>query len=147
MGLTLRTLQGAIGETGVDAFPTVGSTDRIVPFDWWVAVALRGAFLSPVVEEFFFRAVLLVSMFQLLRKPVGAVTASFASVLATSGAFLLIHAPFEPLGAVAALQMFAVGVACGLLVVLTGRIWAAVIAHIVYNSSFLFLMIVGTMLA
>ncbi|WP_307452520.1 MULTISPECIES: CPBP family intramembrane glutamic endopeptidase [Microbacterium] len=146
-GLTLRLLQGATSGAGASAFPTVATPDGTVPIDWWSTVALRGALVSPLIEEFFFRAVLLVSLFQLLRRAAGAVAASAASVLATSGAFLLIHVPFEPLGAVAAFQVFVVGVTCGLLVLLTGRIWSAVIIHLAYNTSFLALALVGMILS
>jgi len=42
--------------------------------------------------------------------------------------------------------LFTVGAVCSLTVLLTGRIWGAVLIHIVYNASFLALVIVGTAL-
>lgn len=147
VGLTLRLVQGVMSGADANAFPIVSSPDGTVPVDWWSTVALRAAIVSPLVEEFFFRAVLLVTLFQLLRRAAGRVAASAASVLATSGAFLLIHLPFESLDSAAALQVFSVGVACGLLVMLTGRIWSAVIAHVAYNASILALAVIGTLLA
>lgn len=146
-GLALRWLQGTLSGANANAFPTVVTSDGVIPVDWWSAVAIRGAVVSPLIEEFFFRAVLLVSLFELLRRAVGAVAAAAASVLATSGAFLLIHLPFEPLDTVAAVQVLIVGIACGLLVMLTGRIWSAVIAHMTYNASFLVLALIGAILA
>ncbi|MGO3233789.1 MAG: CPBP family glutamic-type intramembrane protease, partial [Microbacterium sp.] len=39
-----------------------------------------------------------------------------------------------------------VGLTCGLLVLLTGRIWGAVLTHMVFNGAWVMLALVGTLL-
>jgi membrane protease YdiL (CAAX protease family) len=73
------------------------------------------------------------------------VIAGGIAVVASTGLFLLAHG----LDAVALDQVVSLallGLVCGLTVVLTGRIWGAVLIHVVYNGSFVLLALAGTLL-
>lgn len=146
-GLGLRLLQGAVSGAGADAFPSVATLDGHLPAWWWLTDALPAAFLAPVVEEFFFRAVVLVGVYQLLRRSLGSISAGVTALLVSTGAFVVLHASAGALSLVDGVVLFAVGATCSLLVLLTGRIWAAVLAHAVYNTVFVVLVLSGTALA
>lgn len=146
VGAGLRLLQGLL--SGKEArFPTVLSLDGGLPQDWLFANALPSALGGPVLEELFFRAVILITVYQLLRRSVGILTAGVTALLASTGTFVILHAVTGSLSLMDALQLFAVGAACSLAVLLTGRIWGAIIAHMFYNITYLVLAVVGTLLS
>ncbi|WP_144785559.1 CPBP family intramembrane glutamic endopeptidase [Microbacterium sp. BH-3-3-3] len=147
LGLSLRLLQGALSDVNHRPFPALpgvqaGESDGSV-----VTAISQALFVGPVAEEFFFRALVLVSIYQLLRRSVGSFAAGLTGALASAGSFVLLHAVFESLSLSDGLQLFALGVACSAVVLLTGRIWPAVLAHIVYNASFVLLATLGSVLA
>ena len=147
LGLSLRLLQGALSDVNHRPFPALprvqaGESDGSV-----VTTISQALFVGPVAEEFFFRALVLVSIYQLLRRSVGSFAAGLTGALASAGSFVLLHAVFESLSLSDGLQLFALGVACSAVVLLTGRIWPAVLAHIVYNASFVLLATLGSVLA
>jgi membrane protease YdiL (CAAX protease family) len=147
LGMGLRLLQGVSEGANSAAFPVVANLSGGLPPEWFFANVLPAAVVGPLVEEFFFRAVVLISVFQYLYRPVGAIAAALTGLLVSVGSFVLLHSLFGPLSLQAAVQLAIVGTTCGALVLLTGRIWAAVIAHSVYNISYLVLLAVGTMLS
>jgi len=147
VGLGLRALEGWLSGSMSSAFPTAGTLDGTVPANWWWMTALPGGLLGPLVEEFLFRAVILVSVFQAFRRWAGQQAAGVTALLTSAGAFVLLHAAFSPTALADGVQLFLVGAVCSLAVLLTGRIWGAVLIHLVYNASFLLLVIVGTSLS
>ncbi|MBD8218532.1 CPBP family intramembrane metalloprotease [Microbacterium sp. CFBP 13617] len=147
VGLFLRLTVGGLAGANSAAFPTAGGEGAVSRSDWWLTYALPAGLVGPLVEEIFFRGVLLVVIYQLLRRSVGALAAGVSSLLFTSAAFLMLHAFFSPLAVVDGLQLLLVAFTCGLLVLLTGRLWPAVLAHVVYNGSYLVLVLAGSVLA
>lgn len=147
VGLGLRALEGWLSGSLLSAFPTAGTLDGTLPADWWWATALPGGLVGPLVEEFLFRAVILVAIFQAFRRWAGQQAAGITALMTSAGVFVLLHAAFTPTVLADGMQLFLVGVVCSLAVLLTGRIWGAVLIHMVYNVSFLLLVVVGTSLS
>lgn len=146
LGILLRLLQGWMTDAGSQPFPSATTLDGSLPSDWIVREFIPSALIAPTVEEFFFRTVLLVSIYSVLRRAAGSFAAGFAAVLVSTATFILMHAVDGSLPVVEALTLGAVGLTCSLLVILTGRIWGAVLVHIVYNATMLGLIALGTVL-
>lgn len=142
----LRTVAGLISGATAAPFPTTNGV-TVSLSSWAVQEGLPAGLIGPVVEEMFFRAVLLVALYRLFRPRAGAITAGAASALISAGLFVLLHAAFAPLALSDSIQLLALGLVCSLLVLLTGRIWGALLLHITYNASFLLLAVVGSLLA
>lgn len=140
VGAAMRGLQGILSNSNSIPFPT-GAVDRT--WAWWIESLVATGIAGPLVEEFFFRGVLLVSMFSLLRQRVGVVGAASAASLGSAGVFILVHSWGAQLDLMASSMFLLLSLALSTLVVATGRIWSAVIAHATYNLTFIFLMIVG----
>ena len=147
LGLALRALQGWASGADATAFPSASSTSGVPASTWWLNEFFPAGFIGPVLEEFFFRAVLLVAVYQIFRRGVGRAAAAATALLVSAGLFVLLHGMRGSLLLADGAVLFAVGAVCGLLVLLTGRIWGAVILHVVYNVAFLALAIVGATLA
>lgn len=147
LGLGLRTLQGMLSGSASLPFPRWGAGAIWQTPKGWMAEILAPLIVGPLVEEFAFRAVLLVAVFEMLRRSGGSMAAGVTALFVSTGAFVCLHAAFSPLTLLAGLQLFAVGAACALLVLLTGRVWGAVFLHVFYNATFLALMTVGAVLA
>lgn len=146
VGLGLRIIQGLSSDANSAPFPSSASFSGMLSVGN-AGDAFAAGLAGPVIEEFFFRAVLLVALYQLFRRSLGHVAAGVTATLASAGAFICLHAAFGSLTLSDGLQLFLVGVACSGLVIMTGRIWGAVLTHIVYNVSFVLLGILGTALA
>ncbi|WP_396668813.1 lysostaphin resistance A-like protein [Microbacterium sp. R86528] len=146
LGVALRVVAGwievALGGSG--AFPRYTTLDGSLGSQWLVTDLLGPVLVAPLLEEFFFRAVLLVSVYTVLRRPVGRVAAGVTAVIVSSAVFMLVHAFTAQLGTGVILSIGLVGLVCSLLVMLTGRIWGAVLVHLVFNASFVVLALVGT---
>lgn len=149
LGLLLRLVQGwlAIAVGGGSAFPGYPLLDGRLAAGWWFTDLVAVVGISPVLEELAFRGVVLVALYTLLRRPLGRATAGLVAVIVSSGLFLLVHGwtGMSAPDAVAAVAVL--GLVCGALVVLTGRIWGAVAVHVVFNASYVVLALVGTFLA
>lgn len=143
LGLALRFMQGALSGANASAFPSVSDSGESLR-GWVVAQAVPAGGFGPVIEEVFFRAVLLVALFELLRRSSGSLAAGVAATLISTGAFVCLHAAFAPLTLVDALSLAIVGAVCANLVLLTGRLWGAVLLHAMYNLSFLSLVAIGS---
>ncbi|WP_243223294.1 CPBP family intramembrane glutamic endopeptidase [Microbacterium proteolyticum] len=141
-GLALRLLQGI--SAGEQAFPFSATLAGSDPEGWWLQQALSSTLGGPFVEEFFFRGLIVVLVFRLGRRAGGAIFAAVAGVLVSAVAFALWHAVTAPLSLSDGVQLGVVGATCAVLLLLTGRIWGAVIAHVVYNVSYLVLVVIGT---
>ena len=149
LGLLLRLVQGLLESAagGSNALPSFTRIDgRLAPM-WPLVEVAAPVVLAPVIEEFFFRGVLLVAFYALLRRPVGAPAAGAVAVLVSTAAFVLGHGLGGrlPVDVVATLALL--GLVCSLLVMLTGRIWGAVLVHATFNASFVALALAGTSLA
>jgi membrane protease YdiL (CAAX protease family) len=99
-------------------------------------VALAGAVLvTPVIEELFFRGLLQRTLGDALagagRWIAGAVAVLFSTAIFT-GLHVLAYGASVPLGLL--LGTVAVGLGCGVLTLLTGRLAGAVIAHVAFNA-------------
>lgn len=142
----LRLLGGVAGGANDAPFPTMTGLAEFSP-SWFLQVALPPALVGPIVEELFFRAVLVVALYQLLAPRVGRILAGAASSLVSAGTFVLLHVVFTPFAVDGSLQLLALGLACSILVLCTGRIAAALLLHVAYNTMFLMLAVVGAVLA
>lgn len=143
LGAAVRVIQGwmpADGESG--AFPSLLLVDGRVPGEVWITDVLLPVTVAPVVEELFFRGVLLVSVYTVLRRPLGKTAAGVTAVIVSTLVFAIMHSSAAGAGAVVAAGVL--GLVCALLVILTGRIWGAILVHVVYNATFVGLSMVGT---
>lgn len=98
-------------------------------------VAIGAAFVTPVVEELFFRGVGVAALLDLCA-PSGRVIAVAVAVAVPTAAFAAMHVLVDG-GAVTGGQLLApvlVGVGGGILFAVTGRLAAAVLAHVVFNA-------------
>lgn len=146
LGLALRALQGWVSGADMRAFPSADGTQGVPSVTWWLTEFLPAGFIGPIVEELFFRAVVLVVVYQVLRRSVGELAAAATALLVSAGLFVLLHGMRGSLLLADGVMLFAVGASCGLLVLLTGRLLGAVILHVVYNVSFLALAVAGAVL-
>ncbi|TQJ29694.1 hypothetical protein FBY39_0137 [Microbacterium sp. SLBN-146] len=141
LALALRIIQGWVeaAEYGAAVFPSVPLVDGRPSPEWVLTDAVGAVAIAPVVEEFFFRAVILVTVYGLLRRRFGELAAGIAAVLASTGLFVLTHALLRDMDLTAAVSVLLLGLVCGALVVLTGRIWGAVLVHVGFNATYLVL--------
>lgn len=144
LGLALRILQGMLSNANSSPFPSFSggadTRDELVGLCFRVASGL----VSPLFEEFFFRGVLLVAMYQMLRRPLGFVGAGVAATVASVALFVCLHLFFEGLSGAEVTQLVFVGFGCAVYTLATGRLWGAVLIHLTYNASFFGLMALGT---
>lgn len=122
--------------------PTAGSLsgpftmDAAAPAIAGTVVLVVGAtFVSPVVEELFFRGLVLRALDDGLRGA-GRIVAATTAVLVSTAAFVGLHVvavgDAVPLGLI--VSTIGVGLGCGILTVVTGRLGAAIIAHVTFNG-------------
>ncbi|MBA8816759.1 hypothetical protein FHX48_001852 [Microbacterium halimionae] len=145
IGGALRLAQGVLemAAGGNGAFPSYGSLSG----SWWITDLVGPVVISPLLEEFFFHAVLLIALYSALRRLMESrILAGIFAVVMASGVFVLAHALTATLSWDAVVALLLVGLVNGTLVVLTGRIWGAVLVHIMFNASFVALALVGTVL-
>lgn len=147
LGLGLRGLQEIASGTTSTSLPSLATLETTPSSTWWITFAIPTLTLAPLVEELLLRAVVLVIIFQLLRPRVGSLAAGFSAMLVSAGSFVLLHAVFNPLSVVDALVLFTVGAVCAATVLLTGRIWGAVLTHLFYNLSYITVLLAGAAMA
>lgn len=147
-GTLLRLAEGAVlvATQGSAPWPSTFSTDGALP-PGFVLDAVSGALVTPTLEELFFRGVVLVSAFALLRNRVGAIAAGTAAVALSTALFVAAHTLTAPRDAWELVAITLLGVVAGAFVLGTGRIWSAVAVHVVYNASGFALLAAGTLLA
>ncbi len=148
-GVILRFAQGAIQQAveGRAPFPGIVLVDGSIPAGWWLTEALPAVVVAPVLEEFFFRVVILVALYTVLRRPFGHVAAGLAALFVSTGLFVAAHLVGGSLTVSAVLSLTLVGVVSASLVLLTGRVWPAVVAHVVYNGLGIALAVAGAFAA
>lgn len=149
-GLGLRVVSGWFeqAERGAAPWPALPTTNGALSGVDWLVSAVIPIVVSPVVEEFFFRGFLLVALYTVFRRltRLPSVAGAGAALIST-GLFLLLHQFTGSLSgdAAGAASIALFGLATAVLVLVTGRLWAALIAHVVFNASFVALAVVGTL--
>lgn len=145
VAVVVRLLGGLIGNVQVTPFPALpDSSAGLAAATLELAVP---SLIGPVVEELFFRAVIFVTLYQLLRRIVGRLTAAVVGALLSAIAFTALHVAYSPAPMAEMLQLLTLGIAAAFLVITTGRIWSAVVMHIAYNLLYIILAIIGTLLS
>ncbi|MFE5407262.1 CPBP family intramembrane glutamic endopeptidase [Microbacterium sp. NPDC056569] len=146
LGALLRTTQGWIeGLDGTPAvLPSVVRVDGSVPLSGVMFDVVAPVVVAPVVEEFFFRAVVLVSLYTVLRRPFGKLTAGLAAALGSTALFVVVHGISSVGDVSGVVSLSLLGLVCAVLVLLTGRIWGAVLVHLVYNASYVALAVLAS---
>lgn len=147
-GVVLRLTQGIVADLveGGAAWPSTFSTDGGLPATFPLD-ALAGSLVAPALEEAFFRGVVLVGVFVVIRRRLGASTAGAAAIAFSTALFLVAHALTAPRAMSDLVTLSLLSVVAGAFVVGTGRIWPAVTTHVVYNATGFALVTVGTLLA
>lgn len=116
------------------AAPT-GEASGFVPSAPALAVTLVAAVLfAPLVEEAFFRGLVLGAVADALANRLGRRAIAVVAVAISTAAFAATHAIAGGLQPALLLGTTLTGIACGTLAVVTGRIWAPVAAHVVFNG-------------
>lgn len=145
-GVGLRTVQGLLGIAAGDSggFPSYPSVDGALPQFWWFIDGVAPMIIAPVLEELLFHGVLLVAVYRVARR---GLEGALLALTASTAAFVAVHALTGVTARWDAPALLTiVALTCGLLVLLTGRIWGAVLVHVVFNGSWVVLTLVGTML-
>jgi membrane protease YdiL (CAAX protease family) len=150
LGVLLRFVSGALAEaaTGRSAWPTYMTADGALPGTWWFDELVVPVVIGPVLEEFFFHGFLLVVLYTVFRRLTGVRAVSgVGALLVTTGLFVLLHQLTGSLVATwdGAVSVGLVGLVGGLLVLLTGRLWPAILLHVAFNGSYVVLALVGTL--
>ena len=139
-GLLLRALVGLIeiGLTGRMVGLGVTFGDPVYDGWWLFGTVLAPVLLAPIIEETFFRGLLQRSSGQLLSRRLGQRTATGLSVALSALTFTLLHlmeAANPTAAVILGISTMILGLAAATLTALTGRIGAALIAHIVFNAT------------
>lgn len=146
LGGLLRVVQGWMEPLagGTGALPSFGVVDGQLSAQTWLVEVLGGVAVAPVLEEFFFRGVIIVALYTVLRRPVGKAAAGVVATVVSTGLFVLLHGVLLQQSTDQVIALTALGLICGALVLLTGRIWGAVLVHVTFNAIYLLLALVGT---
>ena len=151
LGLMLRVTAGWLEQaaTGAAPWPAYPTVDGSLPAGWWAADLVVPVIVAPPVEEFFFRGMLLVALYTVFRRLTRTrLVAGIGAALISTGLFVLLHQLTGSLGSTwdAAATLTLVGLTAATLVLLTGRLWSALILHVVFNGTYVALALAGTLL-
>lgn len=145
-GVALRAVQGwlAVAAGNDGAFPNYSAAHARVG-DMWLFLDV-GSFLLfvPVIEELFFRGVLLVTVYSVIRRVAGRIPAILTALAVSTAASIATQAWVGGTAWEAWATPVVVGLACAVLVLATGRIWGAVFIHFVFNATYVVLATIGT---
>lgn len=146
LGLMLRIVQGwlEVGLGGSGALPSTTLVDGRIPATWWLTDGVAPIAIAAPLEELFFRAVVLVVLYTMMRRPFGKTAAAVVAILASTALFVMLHALTGVVATDAAASLLLLGLVCATLVVLTGRIWGAIVVHVVYNATYAALTVAGS---
>jgi membrane protease YdiL (CAAX protease family) len=136
VGLLLRTVIIVIELFSIGNVTSSASMFRVDHDLLWFATAIIAPVLfAPIVEELFFRGLVL-----------PAIGTNWIGIVGSAVIFSAVHlvTGFHPITAV---STFIVGVAFGILAVRTGRLGASITAHMVYNGSLIAMSELGGMAA
>lgn len=143
LGLILRLVQGwlevAAGSSG--ALPQYATLDGQLPAMWFLLGLLGPVLIAPLLEETLFRGVVLVSVYRLARR---GLEGALLGAVASTALFVAIHA-VSGIGRWDTVVVLAlVGGVASALVLLTGRIWGAILLHMTFNGLYVLLALAGT---
>ncbi len=145
LGILLRLVHGWIsaagGDTGFPSYPTV---DGKLGDTWWFTDVVAPVLVAPVIETFFFHVVVLITVYTALRRRAGALAAGITACSAVVALFVFTHAIAGVTATPAVVALALLAAVCAALVLLTGRIWGAVLTHSSFNATFMLLGVVGT---
>ncbi|GAA5093739.1 hypothetical protein GCM10025760_24260 [Microbacterium yannicii] len=146
LGALLRTTQGWLqGMGGSPApLPSFSRVDGAISVTTVLGDILAPVLVAPLLEELFFRGVVLVALYTVLRRPFGKVAAGVGAVAGSAALFVVAHAMLGSTSVDGIVVLTLLASVCGLLVILTGRIWGAVLTHAVFNATFVVLALAGT---
>lgn len=150
-GLALRVVAGWLeaAASGVASWPSLPTVDGRIPASVWFGEVVVPIVVSPVIEEVFFHGVLLVALYTAFRRMTRtAWVAGAGAALVSTGLFVLLHQFAGSLSSTwdGAVTIALVGLTGAVLVLVTGRLWGAVLTHIVFNATGVGLALVGTLL-
>lgn len=111
---------------------------------WWLTALIGPVAIAPLLEELLFRGVVLVTVFRTAKR---GLEGGILALIASTAMFVAIHAVVGMSRWDEPVYLTLVGLTAGALVLLTGRIWGAVILHVVFNGSWVVLALAGTALA
>lgn len=141
IGGVLRVVQGwlEVAGGGTGALPSYPALDGL----WWLD-ASTAVLVSPALEELLFRGVVLVAVYRIARR---GVDGALLAIVASTASFVAMHMITGGFGSWdRPVMLTLIGAALGTLVILTGRLWPAILAHLVYNLSGVALAVAGTLL-
>ena len=145
LGLLLRTVQGwlavAAGDDG--ALPSYSTIDGQLSSLWLFTGLIAPVVVAPLVEELLFRGVVLVSVHRIAQR---GLEGGLLALIASTASFVALHAVSGITRWDEPVALAFVGIVCGVLVLSTGRIWGAVLVHLVFNGSYVVLALAGTLL-
>lgn len=147
LAFLLRLTQGwlAVASGGDGSLPSVTLVDGRLPGSWWLTDGAASVVVAAPLEEFFFRAVVLISLYTLMRRPFGKVAAGVVAGLASTALFVAVHTLTGVAPAIdQVVSLLLLGLTCAALVMLTGRIWGAVLVHVIFNATWVALVAVGS---
>ncbi len=133
LGVVLRLAHGLLFVAPDTSFPSAASLSGAHALDWIATEAVPIGLLAPIAEEFLFRGVILVGLYAILARRLGSLAAAVSASLLSAGLFVLTHSSFAALSGADVTQLLAIGLINAALVILTGRIWAALVVHVVYK--------------
>lgn len=141
-GILLRIAQGAFAAAaGQSAWPSAADLSSPV----FIAEAAAATVIAPVVEEFFFRAVVVIGVYTIVHRLSGRVAAVIAALIVSTVLFVAAHGLVAPLAPAGASSLALVGAVAGICVLATGRIWPAILVHAVYNLTGIAVVVVATL--
>lgn len=148
VGVIVRLCQGALAQAdgGPVPWPSAPSIRGTLP-DGFVGDAVAGVVVAPVLEELFFRGVVLVCAYTVVRRRAGRVAGGIAATAISSALFVGAHLLVAPMSVPDVGALALLGVVAAAFVLGTGRVWAAVATHVVFNATGFALLAVGTLWA
>lgn len=143
----LRLVVGVVHGVETSPFPiaSVSASGSLV--DWAVTNFAFAGLAGPFVEESFFRLALLPVIFTLLVPRFGALGGGMLAAFVSAAGFAALHIVFNAPDAASVVELFVLGFLCSSLVLLTGRVWGAVLLHVSYNAGFLAFSMAGFVLS
>lgn len=145
VGLVMRGVSAGIEIVALGRMSGTGVQLEIDPAMAWFILLVAPVIVGPVIEELFFRGLTLPALRDATDASGAKPTTSLViSVLASSLLFAALHtleSPSPTLALVTGLSTFAFGLAAALIVVFTGRIGGAIVAHVVYNGMLILLLV------
>ena len=81
----------------------------------------------------------------MLHRPFGRTVAGAIAIITSAASFVVVHSLTAGVSLDELVAIGLLGLVCASLVMLTGRIWGAVLVHVVYNATYVLLALLGSM--